>query len=98
MFSITTYVSAYKHIINTNTSHNALNIHIIANFVANYINTNTSLCMENAIQNGKTRAVLPRHPQGGHQQLGLQGHDYRAPICFSSVITWHDHRYATSKI
>ena len=54
--------------------------------------------MENAIQNGKTRAVLPRHPQGGHQQLGLQGHDYRAPICFSSVNTWPGSCYATSKM
>ena len=39
MFGTISNVLAYKHNINTNMSHNALNIRIIASFVANDINT-----------------------------------------------------------
>ena len=55
--------------------------------------------MENAIKKGKMRVMLLHHPQGGKKlKQGLQAHDYGAPGCFSSVITWHYPCYATYKI
>ena len=62
---------------------------MIATFLANDINTNMShtVFTENAIQNGNARVILLHPPQGGEQKLGLQAHDYGAPICLYCVIT-----------
>lgn len=73
-------------------SHNVLNIHIVL--------TLTRHISKNATQTGKIqfkmRVMPPRHPQGGKQKLERQAQDYGAPICLSSVITWHASCYTPS--
>ena len=49
--------------------------------------------MKNAIQNGKTRVMLLRHPQGGIEKLGTN-----ELLSVSSVITSHDSCHVTCKI
>ena len=77
-------------------SHNVLNIGIVANFVASYINTKMSNMHGKSYSKWPRRVMLLRHPQGSKQKLGLQAHDYG--LCSFSSVTWHSHCYATSKI
>lgn len=77
MFGIIENFLGYEHNINTNMSHNVLNICIIPNSEANDINTNMASMAKR--QMAKQECC---HSQGGKQQLGLQAHEYGALFVF----------------